>query len=182
MNKADLFPPHYSSDGFVWSTPFVIGPSILLGIIVLFGLPRYLHNRFHEASTNPRPLSAFSKFIVFLALIITTTFLIDAIVIVARAIVEDLWTSSVLAYYIGVSWSAWTLSLGALADETQKFSQWYWVQYLFWIIAVLNETFVGWLWMMGVLKPVPGKYFQGVVCLLMDTSHKGGDRGNTFFY
>lgn len=166
MNKADLFPPYYSSDGFVWSTPFVIGPTILLGTIVLFGLPRYLHNHnwFHEASTstnnNSRPLSAFSKFIVLLALLISTTFIIDAIVIVTRAIVEEHWTSSVLAYYIGVSWLSWTLSLGALADETQKYSQWYWIQYLFWIIAVLNDTFVGWLWMMGVLKPVPGNYFN----------------------
>ncbi|KAG2199718.1 hypothetical protein INT47_012854 [Mucor saturninus] len=161
MNKADVFPPYYSSDEFVWTTPFVIGPSILLGTLALVGLPRYLHNRFHQTSaTTTRPLSTFSKFIVLLAVIITSSFLVDALVIVARVIVDDHWTSSVLAYYIIVSWLAWTLSLAALADETQKFSQWFWVQYLFWIIAVLNDTFVGWLWMMGVLKPVPGTIFS----------------------
>lgn len=173
MNKPNPFPPYYSLDEFVWSTPFVIGPCILLGTIVLFGLPRYLsnHNKlwFHDdtddqavenTTNNSRPLSTFSKFIVSLCLIVSTSFIADAIVIVIRAIIDQHWTSSVLAFYIVVSWLAWAFSLGALADETQKNSVWYWVQYLFWVIATLNETVVGWLWMMGVVRPEPGNYYN----------------------
>lgn len=174
MNKPNPFPPYYSSDEFVWSTPFVIGPSILLGSIVLFGLPRYLQNNnkwwFHDSNTvtnateaaiatPTRPLSTFSKLIVFLCLIVSTSFVADALVVVLRAIIDEHWSSTVLAFYIGASWLAWSFSLGALADETQKHSKWYWTQYLFWVIATLNDTVVGWFWLIGVLKPKPGTVF-----------------------
>lgn len=171
MNNSNPFPPYYSLDEFIWSTPFVIGPSILLGTIVLFGLPRSLsnHNKlwFHDDENDinnddriTRPLSTFSKLIVFLCLIVSTSFIAEAIVIVIRAIIDEHWTSSVLAFYIGVSWLSWAFSLGALADETQKNSKWYWIQYLFWIIATLQDTVVGWLWITGVVKPEPGNYYN----------------------
>lgn len=177
MNKPNPFPPYYSSDEFIWSTPFVVGPSILLGTIVLLGLPRYLHNHsykwFQDDTTNfntsteinytitstSRPLSTFSKLIVFLCFIVSSSFIADALVIVSRAIIDDHWTSTVLAFYIGISWLSWIFSLGALADETQKNFKWYWIQYLFWIIATLNDTVVGWLWLMGIVRPEPGTIF-----------------------
>ncbi|KAG2230304.1 hypothetical protein INT48_001070 [Thamnidium elegans] len=158
MNKENPFPPYYSSDEFSWSTPFVIGPTVLLGTIVLFGLPRYLYNSVQETS-RVRALSTFSKLIIVLLVFVTGTFIADALVIISRAIIDEHWTSSVLAYYIGISWLSWTFSLGALADETQKYSQWYWIQYLFWVIAALNDSVIGWFWMMGILKPEPGTTF-----------------------
>lgn len=156
MNKENPFPPYNSSDEFSWSTPFVIGPTVLLGTIVLLGLPRYLYNSTQETS-RVRALSTFSKLIIVLLVFVTGTFIADALVIITRAIIDEHWTSSVLAYYIGISWLSWTFSLGALADETQKYSQWYWIQYLFWVIAALNDSVIGWFWMMGILKPEPGK-------------------------
>ncbi|KAG0180249.1 Homocysteine S-methyltransferase 1 [Apophysomyces sp. BC1034] len=64
-----------------------------------------------------------------------------------------------LAYYVGVSWLAWALSLALLADETQKFAKWHWVQYMFWIVATLGDTVIGWFWAMGVYRPSPDALF-----------------------
>lgn len=159
MNKDNPFPPYYSGEEFVWSTPFVIGPTVLLGTIIATGFPRYLYNRTQESSQVIRPLSAFSKLIVSLSLIVTITLIADALVIISRAIIDEYWTSTVLAYYISISWLSWIFSLGALADESRKYSQWYWIQYLFWILATINDTVIGWLWITSRTKPEPGKFF-----------------------
>jgi ATP-binding cassette subfamily B (MDR/TAP) protein 6 len=153
------FPPSYSVDEFIWSSPFVYGPSILIISTLLVGLPRYLYNTPFVAASNVQlPLSTFSKFLISLCLIVICTLIADAAVITCRAIIDQFWTSSVLAFYIGVSWSAWTLSLMALTNETQAHHQWYWTQYWFWILAVCMETIVGWYWMKGAIRPEPGKY------------------------
>ncbi|KAI7849527.1 hypothetical protein BDC45DRAFT_573904 [Circinella umbellata] len=83
-----------------------------------------------------------------------------AAVLTARAFIERQWTSSVLAYYIGVSWLAWSIGLLCLTDETYKFGEWNWVQYVFWMAAALGETMVGWLWTVGMLRPKPGTIFS----------------------
>jgi ATP-binding cassette subfamily B (MDR/TAP) protein 6 len=163
MNKPNPFPPLYSASEFIWSTPFVFGPLILFSAISLFGLPRYYYNHRHQnvsseiITTTSRPLTTFSKLIVLLSFIVTITFIADALVIISRAIIDEYWTSNVFVFYIVVSWLSWIFSLGALADETQKYSKWYWIQYLFWFIATLSDTLVGWLWLMGMIKPESGK-------------------------
>jgi ATP-binding cassette subfamily B (MDR/TAP) protein 6 len=160
MIISNPFPPSYSVDEFIWSSPFVYGPCVLIITSLLVGLPRYLYNtQFVIQDQNAQtPLSTLAKLVICLCLIVITTFIADAIVIVSRAIIDQFWTSSVLAFYIGVSWLGWTLSLLALANETQSHHKWYWTQYLFWILAVSMETIVGWFWLMGVLRPEPGKY------------------------
>ncbi|KAI8051073.1 uncharacterized protein B0P05DRAFT_562857 [Gilbertella persicaria] len=160
VNKSTLFPPFYSVDQFTWSTPFVIGPTILLTTLLVFGIPRYLNNHhFNNTVTLHRHLTAFSKFLVCLCFIVAITWIADAAVIVTRAILEHYWTSSVLAFYTGISWLAWALSLFTLADETQHYGKWYWTQYLFWVLAVASDTVVGWLWIMGITRPEPGTEF-----------------------
>ncbi|KAI9251944.1 hypothetical protein BDA99DRAFT_444174 [Phascolomyces articulosus] len=91
---------------------------------------------------------------------ILVTFLADAVVLTARAFIEHQWTSSVLAYYIAVSWLSWTIGMVCLTDETYKFGEWNWVQYIFWMAAALGETMVGWLWTVGMLRPKPGTIFS----------------------
>lgn len=148
------FPPFYSIDQFVWSTPFVYGPTLLLIIIITLAVPRYYYN-INKQSTSI--LSSWSKLIAFACAIVSITFLFDAIVLVTRAITEEYWTSSVLAYYIAVSWISWSISIIALVSEAQlNHNHWYWIQYLFWFVAVAMETVVGWYWMMGIMKPLPG--------------------------
>lgn len=160
MVMSNPFPPSYSVDEFVWSSPFVYGPSILIITSILVGLPRYLYNtQFVIQDPNAQTrLSTLSKLLICLCLIIIFTFIADATVIVIRAIIEQFWTSSVLAFYTGVSWFGWTLSLLALANETQFHHKWYWTQYLFWILAVAMETIICWFWLMGVLGSEPGTY------------------------
>ncbi|KAI8364572.1 hypothetical protein BD560DRAFT_402776 [Blakeslea trispora] len=197
VNKPSLFPPFYSVDQFTWSTPFVIGPSILIAVLLIFGIPRYLHNH-HSSNDSPiisRHLTAFSKFLVFLCFVVMITLIADATVIVTRAVLEQYWTSSVLAIYVGISWLAWALSLFALADETQQFGKWYWTQYLFWILAVCSDTLVGWLWAMTIVKPEPDtkltiydhfllgifviRYIVEVIIVLLSIAHLFGTNHST---
>lgn len=164
------FPPFYSIDEFIWSTPFVYGPTLLLIILITFGAPRYYHN-INKQSTN---LSSWSKFIAFACLIVSITFVFDSIVLITRAITEQYWTSTVLAYYIAVSWLSWSLCIIALVNEAQlNQNHWYWIQYLFWFLAVAMETVVGWYWLMGIMKPLPGNVYIG----LRRTEKKRGGGG-----
>lgn len=159
--QASPFPPYYSPGPLTWATPFFTTPTALLVLAAVFGLGRYLQTRatpWQEPNhSSRRRLDPLSKLIVALALTIVVTFLGDAGVVVARALFESSWTSSVFAYYIGVSWLAWVLSLVSLTDETYKYGEWTWVQYTFWMAAFLGETMVAWLWAVGMLRPRPGK-------------------------
>lgn len=162
---SDPFPPSYSTGPFTWATPLFISPTTLLSIITLFALGRYLQTR-----TNPwvdsssgldsrqRRLSSLSKLIIAIALTVTVTFLADAAILVTRALVDGHWTSSVLAYYIAVSWLAWVVNFVSLTDEVYKFGDWTWVQYAFWMTAALCDTLVGWLWLVALLRPRPGTF------------------------
>ncbi|KAI8137554.1 hypothetical protein BJV82DRAFT_634815 [Fennellomyces sp. T-0311] len=156
------FPPFYSVGPITWATPFFITPTALLTVIILFGFGRYLTTRgnpWHSAETRPR-LTPLSRLIVAVTMTILLTFLADGAVLTTRAIVEKQWTSSVLAYYIGISFLAWAISFICVTDETFKFGEWNWVQYLFWMAAALGETLVGWLWTVGMLRPKPGTVFS----------------------
>ncbi|KAF7731683.1 Homocysteine S-methyltransferase 1 [Apophysomyces ossiformis] len=104
-------------------------------------------------------MSPLSRLIVILNVLILATFLADAIVIAVRSLINDQWTSTMLAYYTGVSWLAWALSLVLLLDETQKFAKWHWVQYMFWVVATLGDTVIGWLWAIGIYRANPDTLF-----------------------
>ncbi|CAO0795626.1 unnamed protein product [Mucor circinelloides] len=150
-------PPFYSIDEFVWSTPFVYGPTLLLIIIITLAVPRYYYNINKQSIAI---LSSWSKLVGFACVVVSITFVFDAVVLVTRAITEEYWTSTVLAYYIAVSWISWSISIIALVNEAQlNQNHWYWIQYLFWFVAVAMETVVGWYWMMGIMKPLPGTVF-----------------------
>jgi ATP-binding cassette subfamily B (MDR/TAP) protein 6 len=157
-------PPIVVNDEFIWSTPVVYGPTLLLAITLFIGIPRYIyvttHYHLHSESLLYQ-LSSFSKVIIYLCTLVTTSFVLDAVVIIARAIFADVWTSSELAFYIGISWLSWVISLAFLFHESQLFGKWYWTQYIFWEAAFLTETLVGWLWLNGVTRPKEGKLFKG---------------------
>lgn len=153
-------PPIVINDEFIWSTPVVYGPTLLLIITLFIGIPRYIFvkTNYHlHAESLLHQLSSFSKVIIYLCLFITLSFVFDAIVVISRAIFASVWTSSELAFYIAISWLSWVISLVFLFHESQVFGKWYWTQYIFWEAAFLTETLVGWLWLNGVTRPKEGK-------------------------
>lgn len=159
---ASPFPPYYSAGPFTWKTPLFISPTALLAVIIILGHARYMQTRANPwldtsgQSQRRLRLSALSKLIVAISLTILMSFLGEAAVLVTQAILESYWTSTVLAYYIAISWLAWAISLAYLTDEIHKFTDWNWVQYAFWMAAAFGDTVVGWLWAVGILRPKAG--------------------------
>ncbi|CAO0792064.1 unnamed protein product [Mucor circinelloides] len=157
------FPPYIN--GFSYTTPFFFTPTTLLAFVSVIGLCRYLHTKqvtWQDISSplvSPdRRLSPLSKLIVYMCCLITMSYLLDTAVVVAQVFIQgDL--STILVYYIGVSWLAWTVSLLCLMDESHKFSKWHWLQYTFFALATLGETIIAWLWTVGIYKPRPGTIF-----------------------
>lgn len=155
------FPPYINV--FSYTTPFFFTPTTLLAFVSVVGLCRYLHTKqvtWQDISSplvSPdRRLSPLSKLIVYMCCLITMSYLLDTAVVVAQVFIQgDL--STILVYYIGVSWLAWTVSLLCLMDESHKFSKWHWLQYTFFALATLGETIIAWLWTVGIYKPRPGK-------------------------
>lgn len=158
------FPPYIN--GFSYTTPFFFIPTCLLAFVGVIGFCRYLHTKqvpWQDISSplvSPdRRLSPLSKLIVYMCCLITMSYLLDTAVVVAQVFLQgDL--STILVYYIGVSWLAWAVSLLCLMDESHKFSKWYWLQYTFFALATMGEAIIGWLWTVGIYKPRPGNFFH----------------------
>lgn len=157
------YPPFYSSDGFSYTSPWFIVPTLLFGYTILCGGTRYLqvrHNPLFNNSSNSsndsttpsimNHLSPLGKLITLLSILVTFSFVVDAVVIVLRAFIESTWTSATLSYYIVTSYLAWTISVIMSSQEMQLFGRWYWIQYVFWLLALFLETSIGWLWAMGI--------------------------------
>ncbi|KAI9314851.1 hypothetical protein BX666DRAFT_1964047 [Dichotomocladium elegans] len=166
-SSSSPFPPIYSAGPLTWATPLFATPTALLVVVILFGLGRYITNTHAypwidaDAPGSARKhLTPLARLVVAASVTVVVTFLADAFVFVTRAILDRHWTSSVLAYYIGVSWLAWVIALVCVADETHKFGVWSWVQYIFWMAAALGETTVAWLWTVAFVRPNPGTVFS----------------------
>lgn len=157
------FPPIYSAGPLTWETPLFITPTALLSLIAFLGLGRYLSTRSHPLFVDAarlnrqRRLTALSKLVLAMSITILLTFMVDAGIFTARAILDKHWTSTVLAYYIGVSWLAWILGLMGMIHEAHNFGRWSWVQYTFWMTATLGESLIAWLWFVAFLSPRTGK-------------------------
>jgi len=166
------YPPHYSAGIFTWQSPFFVSSTVLLTFILVAGIGRFLLTKDYLDQPRMAPngillggpetfrrASALSKLIIVLSLVVIATLVGDAIVLVARALIEGHWTSTVLAYYIIISFLAWNIQLATAADETRKFLTWSWVQYTFWLAAVMTETLIAWIWAIGIFKPRDGTVF-----------------------
>ncbi|KAI8994926.1 P-loop containing nucleoside triphosphate hydrolase protein [Pilobolus umbonatus] len=88
------------------------------------------------------------------------SFILDAINIVSRAIIDSVWTSYVLAFYTGASWIAWMFSLALLMNEVHIHSKWNWIQNCYWITALANESSIAWLWTTAFLELSPETQFN----------------------
>ncbi|KAI7879639.1 hypothetical protein K492DRAFT_131214 [Lichtheimia hyalospora FSU 10163] len=104
-----------------------------------------------------------------MSITIVLTFMVDAGIFTARAILNKHWTSTVLAYYIGVSWMAWILGLMAMTHEAHNFGRWSWVQYIFWMTATLGESLIAWLWFVAFFSPRTGTVFDKYDFLFLGT-------------
>lgn len=157
------FPPIYSAGPLTWETPLFLTPTALLSVIAILGLGRYLSTRSHPLFLDAarlrqrRRMTALSKLVLAMSITILMTFMVDAGVFTARAILDKHWTSTVLAYYIGVSWLAWIFGLMTMTHEAHNFGRWSWVQYIFWMTATLGESLIAWLWLVAFLSPRTGK-------------------------
>ncbi|KAI8980446.1 hypothetical protein BDB01DRAFT_851733 [Pilobolus umbonatus] len=158
----DCYPPFYPSGIFAWSSPLFYIPTLILCYVSFIGTYRYVTTRQFpwEDISNPlvspsRRLSALSRFIIALACLVTLTYLADTFVIVTKAILEST-VSVMLIYYTAISFTAWSISLMCLIDESHKFFRWCWLQYTYFGLAVIGDTVVGRLWALGVYKPRPG--------------------------
>lgn len=167
------YPPHYSSGIFTWQSPYFIASTALLTFILAAGIGRFLLTKDyldqHRLSPNGillggpetfRRASALTKLLIVLSLVVIATLVGDTVVIVARALIDGHWTSTVLAYYVLMSFLAWNIQLATAADENRKFLTWSWVQYTFWFAAALTETLIAWMWAVGIFKPRDGKQFN----------------------
>ncbi|KAI9301629.1 hypothetical protein BJ944DRAFT_168748 [Cunninghamella echinulata] len=150
------YPPYYSSsDTLSWTSPLFFTPTFLFIFIFFSGLIRYIQTSHDSTITrsltaNNNQLSALGKLISLLSLAVLFSFLGDAIVLISRALIESTWTSMTLAYYITLSYLAWTLSVILATYEIQLFGQWEWIQYSFWFLATFLDLTVAWLWIMGI--------------------------------
>ncbi|KAI8337672.1 hypothetical protein BC941DRAFT_375486 [Chlamydoabsidia padenii] len=159
MTKHHL--PLSSSDHMEVFSPLFMSPVLLLSFITLFSLGRWIHTRaspwldFNEQARS-RSWTALTKLLVTLCIVVLLTLFVDCGVITARALVDSVWTSTLLTFYESLSFLAWLICLWTLMDELHKFGHVYWIQYCFWIISVLAETCVGWLWALTVKRPESG--------------------------
>lgn len=156
-------PPSYANGTISLSTPLFWVPTLLSALVIVVGLARYMSTRHipwqdisSSSVSREKRLSPLSKLIVTLSCAVTILYLADAVVIVLRTVVDTANLPIMLLYYTGVSWIAWVISLVCLMDESHKFSKWYWLQYLFFALAAIGDTAVGWLWAIGFYKPNPG--------------------------
>ncbi|KAI9315947.1 hypothetical protein BX666DRAFT_2028189 [Dichotomocladium elegans] len=158
------FPPIYSAGPLTWETPLFLTPTALLSLVIFAGLVRCLFTRdvsWVEAGGRGRMrLSPLSRLAVAVSITVQLTFVAEAIVFATRAVLDKHWTSTVLAYYIGMSWIAWLVSLIWMTDEAHKYGRWSWVQYVFWLAVAAGETLVGYLWLIGFLRPRAGTIFS----------------------
>jgi ATP-binding cassette subfamily B (MDR/TAP) protein 6 len=156
------FPPFSFTTTLRSTSPLFYVPTILLLFTVIVGSCRYYTTKSipwdnnYTAVSPDRKLGPLSKLIIVLSCLVTITFLADTVVIVTRAFLNSGF-SLALCYYTGISWLAWATGIFFLMNETYKFSQWHWLQYTFYGMVVVGESLVGWLWLMGVKYPVPGK-------------------------
>lgn len=175
------FPPFELNESLKTYSPLFYTPTLLIIFNAVIGTIRYLTTKnipWQDISSPLAPrqnrLTALSKLIIFLACSVTFSFLLDTIVVLARVFLEQGALSVLYIYYIGVSWFAWAIGILFLLDESHKFLKWYWIQYFFFALAALGETCVGWVWIVGVYKPRPGKaslFLLKEICLLIQLRH-----------
>ncbi|KAI7866600.1 hypothetical protein BDF14DRAFT_1882380 [Spinellus fusiger] len=175
-NASSIYPPLSFSGDFSVATPYFINATALLALITVFGAVRYFHtraslwregDRISSAHLHGIRLPVLSRLIVILCFFILASFLGDAVVLVVHGLQDKTWMSEILVYSISVSFSAWLVGLACLLDEYQKYGQWHWVEYTFWITAFLGDSWIGGLWAVSVLDPPPGTVFSGYDQLLL---------------
>lgn len=154
--------PLSSSDSIEVVTPLFISPVTLLTFITLFSFGRFIHTRAspwldYNVQSRSRSWTALTKLLVTLCICVLLTLLVDCGAITARAFADSVWTSNLLTFYESTLFVAWMVCLWTLIDELHKFGQVYWIHYCYWMIAVLAETCVGWLWALTVKRPESGK-------------------------
>ncbi|KAI8099088.1 uncharacterized protein BX664DRAFT_12834 [Halteromyces radiatus] len=165
LKEKDHFPLSGSSDQLEIGSILFISPTIILSFIILFSLGRLLHTRaspwidIDVQATRSRSWTAFTKLIIVLCIGVNLTFLIDASSMIARVMETSVWISKLLIFYEAASFMAWMVCLWTLLDELYKFGQIYWIQYIFWCVALLTETSVGWLWALSIKHPKPDTSF-----------------------
>ncbi|KAF9114100.1 ATP-binding cassette sub- B member 6, mitochondrial [Mortierella sp. AM989] len=93
-------------------------------------------------STRAKP-TRLSQAIVGLNHIVGLSFVASLGVICLRAIVEQVWSGTLLVLYNVISFVAVTANLALMHVEVDKGGQWSWANYGFWWLALAGESFIG---------------------------------------
>lgn len=137
-----------------WATA-IIGPSILLVSVIIVSC---FHKNSELVARNRQMChQPFSRFFLALHFIVTASFVIDCIT-VAIGIVIDQWVISFsLVCYNSLCYIAWSINLTLLMNESTRYPRWHWIQYMFWFIALVIDTVVGWSLVIEFFKYDLGK-------------------------
>ncbi|KAG0215437.1 ATP-binding cassette sub- B member 6, mitochondrial [Mortierella sp. GBA30] len=91
----------------------------------------------HRATRLGRTILALNYLVVF-------SFVASLGVVCVRAIVDHVWSGTLLVLYNIMSFVAVSANMVLMALEIQKGGHWTWANYAFWWLALAGESFIGW--------------------------------------
>ncbi|KAF9175111.1 Homocysteine S-methyltransferase 1 [Mortierella sp. AD011] len=132
-------------------------PMALLSFTILSGIYRYFfilrpRSHYHPLSTEHGQgddsestrikISGLGLVIVILNYIIGFTFVASLALICLRAIIDHIWTGTLLALYNAMSFAAIVANLALMHIELQNGGQWSWANYGFWWLVLAGESLI----------------------------------------
>ncbi|KAG0004281.1 ATP-binding cassette sub- B member 6, mitochondrial [Entomortierella chlamydospora] len=133
-------------------------PMGLLSFTILSGVYRYFfilrpRSHYHPLSTEHGKggdsestrikISGLGLVIVILNYIIGFMFVASLALICLRAIIDHIWTGTLLALYNAMSFAAIVANLALMHIELQNGGQWSWANYGFWWLVLAGESLIG---------------------------------------
>ncbi|KAI1300691.1 Homocysteine S-methyltransferase 1 [Mortierella claussenii] len=103
-----------------------------------------------RATRAHNKLTRLGQFIVGLNHAVGISFLVSLGLICLRAIVDHVWSGTLLVLYNVMSFVAVTANLVLMYIEVHKGGQWSWANYAFWWLALAGESFIGWFHLEGI--------------------------------
>ncbi|KAF9359578.1 ATP-binding cassette sub- B member 6, mitochondrial [Mortierella sp. AD094] len=133
-------------------------PMALLSFTILSGVYRYFfilrprshyrplsteHGQGGDSESTRIKISGLGLAIVILNYIIGFMFVASLALICLRAIIDHIWTGTLLALYNAMSFAAVVANLALMHIELQNGGQWSWANYSFWWLVLAGESLIG---------------------------------------
>ncbi|KAF9099308.1 Homocysteine S-methyltransferase 1 [Mortierella sp. AD031] len=117
---------------------------------------------------NHQKVTTLGRTILGLNHLILLTFIAGLAVICLRAIVDEVWSGTLLVLYNVMSLIAFSANLLLMLVEVGKGGQWSWANYSFWWLALAGESFIGWYHLESfpeVITPEANRYNIALVSI-----------------